>query len=290
MKSFEPHPAKTRNSVSESRPLIVICPPGGRIRLELKELCGYLDLMCLLAWRDIKIRYKQTLVGTAWVLLQPIVTMLIFNALFGRFVKIPSNSIPYPIFAFSGLVPWTFFVHALTMLTNSLVRHQEVLKKVYFPRLVIPISSVLGAFVDFVIAFVILLAMMLFYGIVPTAAVLVLPFFVLLAVVSALGIGLWLAALNVEYRDVGNALPFVIQSWLFITPVAYPSSMIPKQWQVFYALNPMTGVVEGFRWALLGSDLLSGPMFMISILAVTAILIGGIYFFRWKEDRFADIV
>jgi len=292
MKNLRSHPVKAAdcNFSPAHRSSIIIRPPGGWIRLKLKELIFYKDLIYILAWRDIRIRYKQTIIGTAWVVLQPIVTLLIFTLLFGKLAKIPSGSIPYPIFAFSALVPWTFFVHALTKLTHCLVSQQEVLKKVYFPRLVIPIASVLAAFIDFVIAFFILIMMMFYYGIVPTVAVAALPFLVLLTVATALGIGLWLAALHVEYRDVGNALPFVIQTLLFITPVAYPSSMIPKHWQTVYALNPMAGVVEGFRWALLGTERLSASVLWISNLAVFIILIGGIYFFRWKEDRFADIV
>jgi len=292
MKNLQNHPVKAAHSNASPgrRSSIIISPPGGWIKLELKELIFYRDLIYLLAWRDIRIRYKQTIIGTAWVVLQPIVTMLIFTVLFSKLAKISSGSIPYPIFAFSALVPWTFFVHALTKLTNCLVSQQDVLKKVYFPRLVIPIASVLAGFIDFVIAFFILILMMFCYGIVPTVAVVALPFLVLLTIATALGIGLWLAALHVEYRDVGNALPFVIQTWLFITPVAYPSSMIPQHWRTVYALNPMAGVVEGFRWALLGTERLSGSVLWISILAVVIILIGGIYFFRWKEDRFADIV
>lgn len=292
MRNPQNHPGEAAgfNSTPLRNSSIIIRPPGGWIKPELKELVLYKDLIYLLAWRDIRIRYKQTIIGTAWVVLQPIVTVLIFTVLFGELAKIPSGSIPYPIFAFSALVPWTFFVHALTKLTHCLVSQQDVLKKVYFPRLVIPIAAVLAAFIDFAIAFCILIVMMFCYGIAPTAAVVALPFFVLLTVATALGIGLWLAALHVEYRDVGNALPFVIQTWLFITPVAYPSSMIPKHWQAVYALNPMAGVVEGFRWALFGTERLSGSVLWISISAVVIILIGGIYFFRWKEDRFADIV
>jgi lipopolysaccharide transport system permease protein len=243
-----------------------------------------------LTWRDVKVRYKQTALGAAWAIIQPLFMMLVFSLFFGRLAKIPSDGIPYPIFTFCALLPWQLFAHALTESSNSLVGNQNLITKVYFPRLVVPIAAVLGGLVDFAVAFAILLVMMFYYGIVPTWAIVTLPGFILLAVVTALGVGLWLSALNVKYRDVRYTITFLVQFWLFATPVAYPSSIVPAKWRALYGLNPMAGVVEGFRWALLGKTEAPGAMLWVSVAVVIVILIGGLYYFRRMEQEFADIV
>jgi lipopolysaccharide transport system permease protein len=270
-------------------PLITICPPRGLVPLELRELWEYRDLLYLFVWRDIKVRYKQTMVGAMWAIIQPFIAMVVLSIFFGKLAKVPSEGVPYPIFAYSALVPWTYFVNVLTQSSNSVVHNQAVINRVYFPRLILPMTNVVTGLLDFTIAFAILLGMMLSYGIIPTAAVLALPFFVMIAVATALGIGLWLSALNVRYRDVGYTLPFLTQIWFFATPIAYPSNLVPKAWRVIYGLNPMAGVVEGFRWALLGKSA-PGMLLAVSIVMVICILIGGLYFFRHKEDTFADVV
>jgi lipopolysaccharide transport system permease protein len=256
----------------------------------LRELWEYRELLYFLVWRDVKVRYKQTVLGAAWAILQPFLTMVVFSIFLGRLAGIPSEGIPYPIFAYTALLPWQLFAHALTESGNSLVANQQLITKVYFPRLVIPISAVLAGLVDFCIAFVVLLGMMVYYGVLPTKAVLALPLFLLLALATALAVGLWLSALNVQYRDVRYTLPFLTQFWLFATPIAYPSTLIPEQWRVVYGLNPMAGVVEGFRWALLGTGQGAGPMVVVSAIVVTALLIGGLVYFRWMESSFADII
>ena len=237
-----------------------------------------------------KVRYKQTALGAAWAVIQPFFMMVVFSLFFGRLAKVPSDGIPYPVFTFCALLPWQLFANALTESSNSLVGNQNLITKVYFPRLVVPISAVLGGLVDFVIAFVILLGMMLYYGIVPGWAIVTLPGFILLAVLTALGVGLWLSALNVQYRDVRYTIGFLVQLWLFLTPVAYPSSIVPEKWRPLYGLNPMAGVVEGFRWALLGKSQPPGAMLWVSVAAVIVILFGGLYYFRRMEQQFADIV
>ena len=271
-------------------PKIIIRPSKGWVPLKLKELWEYRELLYFLIWRDIKVRYKQTVLGAAWAIIQPLFTMIVFSIFFGRLAKIPSDGLPYPIFAYCALLPWQLFAHALTESGNSLVASQNLITKVYFPRLVIPISAVLAGLVDFVIAFVVLLGMMFYYGIVPTAATLTLPLFILLAIATALAVGLWLSALNVQYRDVRYTIPFLTQFWLFSTPIAYPSSLVPEQWRPLYGLNPMAGVVEGFRWALLGTANPPGPMLAVSVAVVVALLVGGLYYFRRMEKTFADVV
>ena len=266
-----------------------VIEPTGTMSLRPQELWDYRELLFFLTWRDIKVRYKQTALGAAWAVIQPLATMAVFSVFFGRLAKIPSDGFPYPIWAYAGLLPWQLFSYALTESANSLVGSQALITKVYFPRLVIPISAVLGGLVDFAIAFCILLVFFIYYGIVPTAAVVTLPFFLLLAVATALGVGLWLSALNVNYRDVRYAIPFLTQFWLFATPIAYPSSLIPARWRALYGLNPMAGVVEGFRWALLGTAP-PGPMLIVSTLMVVALLVGGLFYFRRMERTFADIV
>jgi homopolymeric O-antigen transport system permease protein len=273
-----------------SLPTFHIKPSNGWASLGLGEVWAYRELLYFLTWRDIKVRYKQTALGAAWAVIQPFFMMIVFSLFFGRLARIPSDGIPYPIFVYCGLLPWQLFAHSLTESSNSLIANERLITKVYFPRLCVPISAVLGGLVDFAIAFVILLAMMAFYGIRPTIAIVMLPAFILLACITALAVGLWLSALNVRYRDVRYTLNFVVQVWLFATPVAYPSSLIPVRWRVLYGLNPMSGVVEGFRWALLGKTESPGAMLAVSVLVVMFILIGGIFYFRRVEAEFADVI
>ena len=223
-------------------------------------------------------------------MLQPFLLMVVFSVFFGRLAKVPSDGFPYPLFTFCGLLPWQLFAHALTEASNSLVANERLITKIYFPRLIIPLSAALSGLVDFVFAFFVLLGMMFYYGIVPSAALWALPFFILLAMTTALGVGFWLSALNVEYRDVRYTIPFITQLWLFISPVAYPSSLVPEPWRLVYGLNPMAGVIEGFRWALLGKTEAPGPVLAVSILVVLALLVGGLYYFRRMEKSFADVV
>ena len=258
--------------------------------IDLKELWHYRELLYFLTWRDVKVRYKQTALGAAWAIIQPFFMMLVFSLFFGRLARVPSDGIPYPVFAFCGLLPWQLFAHALTESSNSLVGNQNLITKVYFPRLVIPIAAVLGGVIDFFIAFVILLGMMLYYGIVPGVAILALPGFLLLALLTALSVGLWLSALNAQYRDVRYTINFLVQFWLFATPVAYPSSLVPEKWRPLYGLNPMAGVVDGFRWALLGKSGPPGLMLWVSVIVVVILLLGGLYYFRRMEQEFADVV
>lgn len=272
------------------RAAVRIEPSRGRISLRLREVAEYRELLYFLVWRDIKVRYKQTVLGAAWAIIQPFFTMVVFSLFFGRLAKMPSDGIPYPIFSFAALVPWTFFANGLAQSSNSLVGSANLITKVYFPRLTIPIASVLSGVVDFALAFIVLLMMMLYYGIVPTLNVFWLPLFLLLALIASLGVGLWLSALNVEYRDVRYVVPFITQFWLFVTPIAYPSSLLQQPWRTLYGLNPMVGVVEGFRWALLGTKTAPGPIIAVSSIAALLILITGAFYFRRMEKTFADIV
>ncbi len=266
--------------------------------LNLGELWRYRELIYFFIWRDIKVRYKQTMLGAAWAIIQPFFTMVVFTIFFGRLAKVPSDNVPYPIFAYTALLPWGMFTKALSDAGRSMISNRAMITKIYFPRLVIPLSSVLSGVVDFAIAFVVLLGMMVYYNTVPgseyqisiTSAVWLLPLFILLALVTALGVGLWLSALNVIYRDINYIIPFLTQFWLFITPIAYPSSLIPERWRLIYALNPMTGVVEGFRWALLGTDTAPGPMLAVSTTIAIIVLITGLFYFRRMERTFADKV
>jgi lipopolysaccharide transport system permease protein len=267
-----------------------IQPSKGWVPLRLRDLWEYRELVYFLTLRDIKARYKQTFFGAAWAILQPVLTMLIFSVFFGRLAHIPSDGIPYPMFALAALVPWAFFANGLNQSSNSLVGNAELIKKVYFPRLAMPIATVLGGVVDFALAFVVLLAMMFYYGKTPTANALWLPLFGLLALVTALGMGLWLSTLNVQYRDIRHVVPFLTQIWLFATPVAYPSSLLPEPWRTLYGINPMVGVVEGFRWALLGTRTAPGPMIFVSALVAVTILISGGFYLRRMERTFADVV
>jgi lipopolysaccharide transport system permease protein len=280
----------SRSESGSDVPVTIIRPSAGWRSIDLTELWQYRELLYFLVWRDIKIRYKQTVLGASWAIIQPFFTMVVFSLFFGRLAQVPSDGIPYPIFSFAALVPWMFFANGLTQSANSVVGSQELVKKVYFPRLAIPISAVVAGSVDFGIAFVVLLGMMGFYGILPTAAVIWLPALLLLALVTSLGAGLWLSALNVRYRDVRHAVPFLVQFWLFATPIAYPSSLLDQPWRTVYALNPMVGVIEGFRWALLGTETAPGPMVAVSSAAAVALFVGGMLYFRRMEREFADIV
>lgn len=268
----------------------VIEPRSGWIPLDLAELWAYRELLYFLVWRNVKVRYKQTVLGATWAVIQPFLTMVVFSLFFGKLAEVPSDGIPYPIFSYAALVPWTFFANGLNQSSNSLVGSSSLIRKIYFPRLVVPVSAVLSGAVDFTIAFVVLLGMMAYYGFAPTANVLWLPLLLLLALVTSLGVGLWLSAMNVQFRDVRYTVPFLVQIWLFSTPIAYPSSLVPEVWRPLYAVNPMVGVVEGFRWALLGTDTAPGPMILVSSLAAAALFAGGALYFRRMERTFADIV
>jgi lipopolysaccharide transport system permease protein len=269
---------------------LVIEPPRGWQALDLKELWHYREMLFFFTWRDIKVRYRQTVLGAAWAVLQPVLTMVIFSVIFGTLAKLPSQGFPYPVFTFTALLPWQLFAFALTSSSNSLITNQQLITKVYFPRLIIPISSVIAGLVDFLIAFLILILMMLYYGIPPTAAIWTLPLFLLLALASATGVGLWLSALNVEYRDIRYVIPFLTQFWMYATPIAYSSELIPEKWRWLYSLNPMTGVVEGFRWALLGKSALDVPSLLVSAVVVAVIFITGLYYFKRVESSFADVI
>ena len=288
----EPQPVVTAAAAihETDAPVFRIQPIHGWVSLNLRELWEYRELLYFLTWRDVKVRYKQTALGATWAIIQPFFTMLVFSLFFGQLANIPSDGVPYPIFSFAALVPWTFFANALNQSSNSLVGSAHLITKVYFPRLVVPISSVLSGLVDFVLAFVVLLGMMFYYGMVPTINIVALPPLLLLALVTSLGVGLWLSALNVEFRDVRYVVPFLVQFWLFSTPIAYPSSLLPEPWRTLYAVNPMVGVVEGFRWALLGTDTAPGPMIAVSALMALLLLVGGAFYFRRMEKTFADIV
>jgi lipopolysaccharide transport system permease protein len=268
----------------------VIQPTRGWGGIRWRELWEYRELIYFLIWRDVKVRYKQTVLGAAWAIIQPFFTMVVFSLFFGRLAKIPSDGIPYPIFSYAALVPWTFFAHGVSQSANSLVGSANLIRKIYFPRLAMPIATVLSGTVDFMLAFAVLLGMMLYFGIVPTINVVWLPMLLLLALVTSLGAGLWLSAMNVQFRDVRYIVPFLTQFWLFTTPIAYPSSLLSEPWRTLYGINPMAGVVEGFRWTLLGTDTTPGPIIIVSILAALALLVSGVYYFRQMEKTFADII
>lgn len=265
-------------------------PSYGWVALRLDELWAYREVLYFLTWRNIKVRYKQTVLGAAWAVIQPLFTMLIFSVFFGRLAKVPSDGVPYPIFSYAALVPWTFFSNGIMNAANSMVGHQNMIKKVYFPRMAIPLATILAGFVDFVIAFAVLLVMMLFYGLAPTAHVFWLLPLIALAFCTSLAVGLWLAALNVRYRDIRFTVPFLTQFWLYATPIAYPSSLLDDRWRIVYGLNPMAGVVEGFRWALIRTDTAPGPMVVVSTLVALTGLISGLFYFRRMERSFADVV
>jgi homopolymeric O-antigen transport system permease protein len=277
-------------SPADNLPVIRIESSKGWVSLKLYELWEYRELLYFLVWRDVKVRYKQTVLGAAWAIIQPFFSMLVFSLFFGRLAKVPSDGVPYPIFSYTALVPWMFFSNGLSQASSKLVGSADLLKKVYFPRLAIPIATVLSGVLDFALAFLVLLGMMLYYGVIPTVNILWLPLFLLLALATSLGVGLWLSVMNVQFRDVQYVVPFLTQLWLFATPIAYPSSLLSEPWRTLYALNPMVGVVEGFRWALLGTDTSPGPMIAVSTLISLTLLIGGAFYFRRMEKTFADIV
>jgi lipopolysaccharide transport system permease protein len=277
------------NSPTAQSPTLVIRPSRGWAGIGWRELWEYRELLYFLVWRDIKVRYKQTALGAAWAIIQPLFTMVVFTVFFGRLAKIPSDGVPYPIWSYAALLPWMYFAQAMNQAANSLVGSANLITKVYFPRLVVPMSAVLSGLLDFAIAFLVLVGMMLYYGFVPTAATLLLPGFLLLALGVSLGVGLWLSALNVEYRDVRYVVPFLTQFWLFATPVVYPSSLLPEPWRTLSGLNPMAGVVEGFRWALLGTNP-PGAMLAVSVLVALGLLVSGAFYFQRVEEGFADLV
>jgi lipopolysaccharide transport system permease protein len=260
------------------------------LALDLQEFWAYRELLYFFVWRDIKVRYKQTVIGVAWAVLQPVLTMIVFSLFFGKLAKIPSQGLPYPIFYYCALLPWTYFATAMQSATNIVVDQQGVITKIYFPRVVLPIAAVLSGLVDFAISFVVLLTIMAYYRVVPTAAIVWLPAFMLLAVLTALGVGLWLSALNALYRDVRYVLPFLVQFWMFASPVAYPSSLVPAKWHWLYGLNPMAGVIEGFRWALTGHGQPPGIMLAASSAAVLLLVLTGLLYFHAMEGEIADVV
>ena len=283
-------PIVARPEAPDDVSVVRIEPSKGWVPLRLRDLWEYRELVYFLTLRDIKARYKQTFFGATWAILQPFLTMVIFSVFLGRLARIPSDGLPYPVFAFAALVPWAFFANGLSQSSNSLVVNSELVKKVYFPRLAMPIASVLGGVVDFALAFAVLLGIMLYYGKAPTGNVVWLPLFLLLALVTSLGVGMWLSTLNVQYRDVRHLVPFLTQIWLFATPVAYPSSLLSEPWRTLYGINPMVGVVEGFRWALLGTGRAPGLMIFISGLVALMFVISGGFYLRRMERKFADVI
>lgn len=282
--------AASQQLMPDTTPVFTIQPSKGWVSVRFDELWEYRELIYFLTWRDIKVRYKQTVLGAAWAILQPLLTMLVFSLFFGRLAKVPSDGIPYPLFSMAGLVPWTFFAFGLAQSSNSLVASANMLKKIYFPRLIIPISTVLSGAVDLMLAFALLIAMMFWHGVKLTPNVFYLPVFVLLAFTTSLGVGLWLSALNVKYRDIRYVVPFLVQFWMYATPIAYPSSLLKEPWRTVFGINPMVGVVEGFRWCLLGVHTRPGPMIWISAGVAVLLLFSGVLYFRRTEKVFADIV
>ncbi len=268
---------------------LIIEPSRGWVSLQLRQVWEFRELLYFLVWRDVLVRYKQTVLGAAWAILQPVFTMVVFSLFFGRLARVPSDGLPYPIFSFAALVPWGFFSNGLVAAANSLVGNANLIKKVYFPRLIIPIAAILSGAVDFLLALIVLLGMMAYYHIWPTTHIIFLPLFALLAFIASLGVGLWLSAMNVQFRDVRHTVSFLVQAWMFATPIAYPSSLLPEPWRSLYGLNPMAGVVEGFRWALLGTPA-PGAIIWVSTVASLAVLISGAFYFRRMERIFADTV
>ncbi len=258
--------------------------------LEIEELLAYRELLYFLAWRDIKVRYKQTALGLTWVLIKPLSLMLIFSVVFGWLAKVPSDGLPYPVFSLCAILPWQLFAQVLSNTSQSLISNQHLLTKVYFPRLVIPVAALGGGLMDFMVAATILVITMAYFHIVPALLALLLPFFVLLAIMTSLGVGFWLSALNVRYRDVGHALPFVTQIWFFATPIAYPTSLVPDLWRAWYGLNPMATVVEGFRWSILGTGGPTEGMLLTSVVVTVVVFVSGLFYFRRMEETFAEIV
>ncbi|MDM8541603.1 ABC transporter permease [Desulfococcaceae bacterium HSG9] len=283
------------NTAQETNPCshrkkILIKAPSSMFKLNISEIWEYRELLSMFVWRDIAVRYKQSLIGIGWAVIQPVMTMIIFSLIFGYLAKLPSEGIPYPIYTFCALLPWNYFARSLTDSSDSLVSSANLVTKVYFPRLILPLSKVLAGFIDFTIAFVILLALMVWYQIAPSYGIFLLPAFMLIAILTAFGIGLWLTALNVKYRDIKFVVPFITQLWMYTSPVAYSTSLIPEKWQWLYGLNPMVGVIEGFRWALLSKGAPDPVMMSVSTVIVLIILVGGIYYFRKTEQTFSDII
>jgi lipopolysaccharide transport system permease protein len=269
---------------------VVIQPSNGLFHIDLGALWQYQELLYFLVWREVKVRYKQTALGIAWAILQPLITMVIFTVVFGTFVNIPSDGLPYPIFAYTALLPWTYFAEAMARSSVSLVSDANLIRKVYFPRLIMPLAAVVSPAVDFALSFILLIGMMAWFGIAPTWGVLALPFFLLLALITVLAVSLWLSALNVRYRDIRHAIPFLIQVWMYASPVAYSASLVPERWRLLYGLNPMAGVIEGFRWGLLGKESPNLAVITASAVAVIALVIGGLIFFKRMERTFADVI
>jgi lipopolysaccharide transport system permease protein len=271
-------------------PVVRIAARRGWLALDIKELWAYRELLYFFVWRDIKVRYKQTAIGAAWAVLQPVLAMLVFSLFFGVLAKIPSQGLPYPVFYYCALLPWLYFSTSMQAATNIVVDQQRVITKVYFPRVVLPIASVLSGLLDFAISFVVFLIMMLYYHMIPSTVVIWLPVFLLLAVLTALGVGLWLSALNAMYRDVRYVVPFLVQFWMFASPVAYPSSLVPAKWRWLYGLNPMAGVIEGFRWALTGHGQPPSILLAASSLAVILLVLSGLVYYHAVEGTIADVV
>ncbi len=280
----------TKKSINNSTNEIVVEPPSGWLNLRLNELWEYRELLVFFVWRDITVRYKQTLLGAAWAIIQPVLTMVVFSIIFGKLAKLPTDGIPYPIFSYTGLLPWALFSRGIGDASSSLIGNQNMITKTYFPRIFLPASSVVSGLVDFGIAFLVLLGMMFYYKITLTWRILLVPGFILLALTTALAAGMWLSAFNVRYRDVKYVTPFIMQFWLYATPIAYSSTLIPEQWRAIYGLNPMAGVAEGFRWAVLGQSFGLGNMFLVSIIAVIVLFLGGLIYFQHMEQTFADMV
>lgn len=270
--------------------VIILKPTRGWAALNLGELWLYRELIYFMTWRDLKVRYKQTVLGAAWAILQPFLSMVVFSVFFGRWLGVPSGDVPYPVFSYTALLPWGLFSKAIADAGRSLVTNRAMITKVYFPRLTIPLASVLAGIVDFSIAFVVLIGMMFFYKIPITSTILTLPFFLLLALITSLGVGLWLSAMNVFYRDIGYIIPFLTQIWFYLSPIVYSTSTVPEKWQPIYALNPMVGVIDGFRWALLGQEPAPGPLLIISSITAVIMLVSGVIYFRRVERTFADMV
>ena len=277
-------------SAGATESTILIRPGRSLLRLDLNATWQYRELLYFLVWRDLKVRYKQTIIGAGWAIVQPLMTMVIFAIIFGNLAKIPSEGLPYPVFVFTALLPWNYFIQAINRSGICLVGNAGLIKKVYFPRLIIPLSAVVTPLVDFAIAFLVLLAMMLWYGITLTSGALALPLFLFLTMLTALAFGLWLSALDVRYRDVGHMIPFLLQCWLYASPVAYPLSLVPERWRLLYSLNPIAGVIEGFRWGLLGTRSPDPRSIAVSSIVVIVLLLGGILYFRHMENTFADFV
>ncbi len=278
------------SSSTPDTPVIRIEPSKGLVSLHLKDVWEYRELLYFLTWRDIKVRYKQSLLGVGWSVLQPLLTMIIFTFVFGRFAGVPSEGVPYPLFSFAALLPWQYFASAVGRSGVSIVNSSNLIAKVYFPRLIIPLSAAIAPAVDFAVTLVMLILLMAYYGVVPTVHVVFLPAFFLLAFAAAMAVSLWLSALHVRYRDVGYVIPFLVQIWMFISPVAYPSSLVPEQWRFLYGLNPMAGVIEGFRWALFGQGHPPDMAVGLSVVVTLVVLLGGLFFFQKTEETFADIV